>query len=386
MFTSTINYIYTSIIELITAILSGKGWILKTTLITVFLSLFFAFPSYTTLKDVNSKPFDAWVGVVEKINDPLVNLMDKYQPSDRAYTLNYRITAPLIGKILGLNITSLVAFAFLVGVGVFSITSLIIYRLTGNKISAFLITLSVGFIFAGTTSFVELRGNFDGLALFFLLLAIFSNHPLAIFPAIFLAAWTDERAIFASSFVFLYYLYEIKKTGNLKSQVSNLGAILLALAAYFVTRFSIYPPDMISQYAKAGLNGPGFILEYFNMIPMGIWTGFEGLWLLVIGSLVVLIRQKKVVFAGLFILCLAGMIWVGHSALDISRGMAYCFPALFVAVKILAESEQAEDLNKLSLVAFVLSFLWPAYYAGGKTTIWWQYPLPIQLVRWLAGR
>ncbi len=105
------------------------------------------------------------------------------------------------------------------------------------------------------------------------------------------------------------------------------------------------PPQMMSEYSQAGLNGPGFILKYFNMIPMGIWTGFEGLWLLVIGALVVLIRQKKVIFAGLFFVCLAGMLWVAHSALDISRGMVYCFPALFVAIRILAESEQPEDLN-----------------------------------------
>jgi len=34
----------------------------------------------------------------------------------------------------------------------------------------------------------------------------------------------------------------------------------------------------------------------------------------------------------------------------------------------------------------LISVLWPMYYVGGKSTIWWVYPLPLQLIRIAMGR
>ena len=35
--------------------------------------------------------------------------------------------------------------------------------------------------------------------------------------------------------------------------------------------------------------------------------------------------------------------------------------------------------------AFTLTALWPMYYAGGAFTLYWHYPLPLALLRNLAG-
>lgn len=58
-------------------------------------------------------------------------------------------------------------------------------------------------------------------------------------------------------------------------------------------------------------------------------------------------------------------------------------PALFLSVRVLHQTSSVDGIRTLTLVASLVSLAWPIYYAGGKSTIWWCYPLPLQVLRWL---
>ena len=57
--------------------------------------------------------------------------------------------------------------------------------------------------------------------------------------------------------------------------------------------------------------------------------------------------------------------------------------AVFVALAALNSSEGVKQIEKLAAISGVISFLVPTYYLEGNAGLWWLYPLPIQIVRWL---
>jgi dihydrodipicolinate synthase/N-acetylneuraminate lyase len=68
---------------------------------------------------------------------------------------------------------------------------------------------------------------------------------------------------------------------------------------------------------------------------------------------------------------------------DVTRSMAYCLPAVFVGVAALASSEGMQQIEQLAAIGAAISLLVPTYYLEGNAGLWWLYPLPVQIVRWL---
>lgn len=82
-----------------------------------------------------------------------------------------------------------------------------------------------------------------------------------------------------------------------------------------------------------------------------------------------------------------GIVLVASLAVvDISRTTAFLLPALFAGLAILKVSETDANYRRVVLLSSAVSVFWPMYYVGGKSTIWWVYPLPIQMIRLITGR
>jgi hypothetical protein len=78
---------------------------------------------------------------------------------------------------------------------------------------------------------------------------------------------------------------------------------------------------------------------------------------------------------------------LGAAALtDMTRGMAYCLPAVVVGLAVLAEREPLRNIERMAAFSGVISFLVPTFYVEGGTGVWWLYPLPLQIGRWLVLR
>ena len=354
-------------------------------MLAVVASLFLSFPSYDYLNSASAD--ESWEPVLRQFSDPSTNMTDYYGSESHASKKTFRLTVPILAHLLGFKTIGAVCLQGLAGVLLLFFAVSLFFRITRDRPSAFFLTLAISFSYPGTASFVELRGIFDGVALCAMLGSMWARHPVGIAGAVFFASWTDERGLIASSLVWIYHA--LRRTGaQSRSQFSidlweqRAVAVVIAWILYFISRIG-----MVSIYeletATGGI-GLGVFFDQINQIPMGLWTGLEGGWLVVLlaGSVLwatcswralACLAAATVVIAG-----------VALSVVDITRSMAYLLPAVFIGTRVLAEVDSGPTLRSYSVLACAISLFWAAYYAGGVSTIWWNYPLPIQALRWLV--
>ena len=210
--------------------------------------------------------------------------------------------------------------------------------------------------------------------------ALYSVPSVLTAACVFVAAWTDERGLLASSLVFVFWMAADRPAGRLAFTSKHLG-IVLGTAAYLATRAYITTAYSLTPIISGGV-GWGVLSQQVNVIPLGVWTGLGGQWLPVVCGLVAawLHKQRMTAVA----LCVAIVLVVGTAlcVIDVTRGMAYCLPAVFVAMSLLRR-ETTRWLERVAFTSCLVSVIFPTYYLQGSTGAWWLYPLPIQAVRWM---
>jgi hypothetical protein len=107
-----------------------------------------------------------------------------------------------------------------------------------------------------------------------------------------------------------------------------------------------------------------------NAIPLAIWTGLGGAWLLVALALLSLVIQKHYLIAAGLCGALAVVAGGAFVVIDTTRSMAYCLPAVFVALSILGRSEPAARVERLTALSSAISLVVPTYYLEGSTGFW----------------
>lgn len=356
---------------------SRKYWVLKSTLIIFVLSLFMSFPRteiFTFDYTLNSS-------MARKLEHPL--MMQQGTPErSHAAKLAFRLTVPVFAHLFRLNIFICRILEAFSG-GLLIIFSLLFFmRVLQDKVSAFLGALIVASLYACNGSFIEYRCFFDVFGILFLLLAIYFRNSLLIFSCVFLASWCDERALIASSFVFLFHFFNKKKldepTAPLSScfQKENI-AVMFSWVAYFALRFFL-----ASRYGLKTDTRELFMLGQINNFPMGLWTALEGGWLLVILAFTALLLKRRFLLlaAGLFFIMIST--FVAIMVTDITRSMAYLLPVLFISARILHETETLENLRRYLLLAALIAFFAPNFYVKDKNQVWWfSPPAPLQVMR-----
>ena len=116
------------------------------------------------------------------------------------------------------------------------------------------------------------------------------------------------------------------------------------------------------------------------MIPVGIWTGLGGLWILVTFSLIVLLRQRQYWIAAGFCALLGAASVAAFLVQDVTRTMAYCLPAVFIALRVFVRYEP-KKIEKLAKIGGFASALAPTFFVLGNTVLY-LYPLPVEFIRW----
>jgi hypothetical protein len=375
---------YGHTIRLAERIVSGRFVTLRILLVALIVGLFFSTPNYQRLYSEDNRKM--WVGVLEKCNDPFLDMTKKYDPILHESKLNFRLTVPIAAKFLGLGMTGIFALQSACAVLLLWVSAAAFLRLTGDRVAALFLTIGLASTWSGSTGFVELRGMFDGVALLFLACAVLAEGPVLAGIAVFLAAWTDERGLIASSLVYLYHVHRRYDTGGDRISAffgaAPLGVVVSWLA-YFATRFAVAQAYHIRTTAD-GANVKVFI-DQLNNLPIGCWTALEGGWLLVLAATIGLVKMRQFVFLAAYALALAIILAVSMSVFDVTRSMAYAFPAPFVALEVLRKTEDEDGLRILCVAASVLSLLWPSYYTEYHNIIWWYSPLPMRALKWIGG-
>ena len=366
--------------------LTQRYWLEAIAFFGVLTSLFLAFPSFDP--DVESSRALAVKSMIHGLGE----YWDGLGPhsSIHARVIAYRITVPLLARLLGLGLLGCYAIQYLAGVGLIYIVARLSYQATSDRVCTALSTLVICSTYAGSSAFVDLRPLFDGVAYFFLAAAMWTAWPPAITTLVVLASFTDERALVASGFVFLWWILrssdqfrqreDIPTERRMLQLVVRPSAVVAAWIIYLGVRISIRDWYNIPLETKN--------YDFFKLInnaPMALWTAFEGGWIVIAWAIVVLMLRRKWWLLACHLCVGSVLIFGAISIVDMTRSMAYLFPAFIIAVFVVASDTERPALRYVLLCVAAVSVMCPAYYAGGKSTIWWQYPFPLQMIGLVMG-
>lgn len=358
--------------------LAGRWWLAITVLLAFGTSIFAALPTY---EDFDPKGED-WVAILRAGEHPFDQ--EGLDPTDRSYNFTFRVTVPLVGGLVDLSPAGFLVLQGLGGLGLFAASAMAVERITRNRRLAALTAIAVGLTWAGACAFVEVRGNFDAVAIAFLVGAMATRRVPLVTLWCFLAAWTDERALPAIAFVVLFH--HVVESRDIRWTTSWREPRVLAAVGgavlHVVTRFAATALFDVEQPSNLGLS---YVEDQLSILPVGLWTALEGFWLTVALGAVVLwkVRERLVALA---YLGLIGVVGIGSIAVvDVTRSMAYLLPAAFAAMAVLNRFARPDLLRRATYAGFALTAAWPLYYAGGAFTLYWAYPAPLAIFRELAG-
>ena len=370
-----ISNINTRIVANIEKIAVKKNWLIYIMFYCSVVSLFFAFPS-----------FDAWDASSGRLHSFLLQCesITEFWKENKISNVNYRITVPLLVGLLGGGHTTSIIIRFIVGILLFGLCAKIIYDYTKDRTSAILFSITLALTNPGATSFCEHRGMFDGIAIFLVMLPFyFKNHFLIIFT-ILLAFFTDERTLVSTGFLLTHGMLNSEKgLGIIRRIFNNYNlSILTGLIIYIFIRYQINVAYSLGLQEVNQLKYGWKFLNQFNNVPVAIWTGLEGFWIVILLNIILLYKNQNFFSGLIFISTIIFLIIMGNSVGDTSRSMLYLFPAVIVGMKQISKKIPNNETRNILILCLIISFIFPSYWVGAKSSIWWQYPMPIQIIRW----
>jgi hypothetical protein len=351
---------------------SLSNWKLILALLAPLISVFFSYPGINSVDHYYLPFFDF-------VSEPL---SPHFFPSESTYSkLTFRLLPIIIVKILNLNILGIIIWQYLNGIILCYLFSTLILRTTNSNEITFLTTLTFLFIFTGKVSFINLKPNFDSLALIFYCLYLLTNNKIFKLFIIFLVCWIDERAIIASFLLVTFDIFTFINFRKLEIKKNLLSLFyLFPFIIYAILRFILS-----EKYGlKSSSGGISFkiLATNFNLFTIGIWQAFEGFWLIVIYTFYIVIQSNKLKDKLLFsfILFIALIItFVSNLVYDVSRSLVYLFPLLLICLIFLTDKISNKLILSITKYSCLISFLYPSYIIGGPK-IEWMKPYFLNLI------
>lgn len=349
---------------------SGKRWVLKATALLFALSMFFHFPSYNYLTGyLNGTELNPrWDAFKQQRDHPFTPVTHKV--GSHQEKIAFRLTVPCMARIAQLGPVGVYAVQVVLGLIMIAMVLSLCERITGDRTASLLCAGGIVFTYAGSAAFFDVWGLFDAFAYFFLIMALTLRQPAAIAGAIFLACFTDERALIAAPLVLLFHLtstYDANGTTRSRTSMARSIACAVAVVAYLVTRWML--ADAFGLRTGTGNIGIQTFFKEMDQVAWGLWSGLEGQWLVVAAFFIVLWtaldRWKSLtwVLALGLVSCSAVMVW------DVTRSMAYGFVVLFPAIAYLAPRLGLPKLRVLLFFACLVSLLHPMYFTFGQARV-----------------
>lgn len=337
------------------------------------LAITFAFPHYDVFLPGNA-PHPNWEYVETQIQAPLS--AGDYSPESHAAKRAFRLLVPVVGYLTGIHSPPFfILLQHLFGLLFFYLALRLAERITQDKVAALLLLAGIVGIYLGKSFFWDIGGWFDGIAFFFLLLAMYSRSYWVLFLSLTLAFWTDERAILASTLVYLWWKFSLQD--DLPLSLKNLllpnprNLIIIATWACYLGLRTL----LTQQY---GLSVPmgeegaiGF--QRWELFLPALLTAFEGLWLLLL-PLGISLWNRSSVWLALALLLATGIVMIpALMVADITRSLTYAFPLIFIGLQGLQRTANTLEIRNFLLILAACCLLFPNLVV--ISTIRWIHPM-----------
>ncbi|MFT4802902.1 MAG: hypothetical protein ACJA2S_001335 [Cyclobacteriaceae bacterium] len=308
------------------------------------ITVFFAFPSYDVVLLIKEPTMiSTWEAIFAQGEDPLNFNANEYPMGSHEEKLTFRFVPAVILNLLGID-SIVVALVFqLISLLLFYILLFDFFRIQiRDRSKAFLFCLAISLTVSGHVYASDYRGTFDTLALTFLLLAVRIRSSYWVIIPLILAYYTDERALIASSGLFVLNLW-LKKDLKLISGFKHQENVLLisSWVLYFIIRLILQ-----SKGLQTGVGGVNLFLHQIDKTCYTIFIGMEGIILFFLMSIAYLYRQKKYAFSALFVGGYLLIFVVSQSVFDINRSMSYGLIIQIITILIINKYSTRDILEK----------------------------------------
>lgn len=361
-------------------------WLAWGVVLAIALSLFMSFPRISFFLGNDAQIVDFWPVLERQAADPLAMTGEQYKDqSSHDSKLAFRLTLPMIMKVLHIDWRGLLVIQFCLGILLLALVGKIAMDLFGDRIVALASVFGVASIYAGKAAFLQLGGMGDAFAYAALTVAVAIRSPAAIIAAIIAASFTDERAVIASPLVVLYWA--MRNSDGLKPNWFNLqtisaaSGILIAGIIRLVLMFGFGLHIPIGAGKDVG----------FSVLPLTLPTlqyelphVMAGLWLWPLVACIILVRHRWWFSLLAMLGATAAVVGVAALVFDVDRSLAYSLPLLFVAMAIAAWAKIGlQDLRSIAILGFLVSFAFPVnnLLAGVSNRYSEGNLMPVELIR-----
>ena len=340
------------------------GWKIYLSFFLPLIVLFFATPSFQIIPE-------HWEPILVQSENPFIH--HDYPAHSHASKLAFRFFPAIIIGFLHLKVLGIIVWQYLNGIFLFYVVGYVVEKKTSDKITALYSILLTAFIFTGKVSFINFKDTFDSLILALLVLCFTIKNRLILYLILLIVAFTDERGLICSGFLFLYYLFfSNDKTKN----KFYLTVIIASWISYFLIRFAL------GYFLGLKTSTGGFDFKTMalnlNFAPISIWQTFEGGWFIVFLFLTDLYKNAKLRFT-FFLGQIFIVVLVSFMVFDVTRSLVYLFPLFIISIFVLREKVKIKRLNYYLYLSVFVSLLYPAYCSAGETNTW-LLPFPLKLI------
>lgn len=319
------------LIRAVQRVFCGRHGNLKVALGAIIISLVTNFPVYHQLKKLVTHDQTDWV-ILMKVQHPLAPLPTILKEHDsHANKLELRLTLPILGHLTGTGIWTVVIWSHLSAFGVFYLLSVLGKRALDDETAGALFVLSLGATAFGNGFFSDFEYG-DGVALFFLILAIASGSFLVACGSSLAAAFCDERAVTAIPLLLVYIALRYNNDQDKRLRRRLIIAVLTGVGAWFVLRIWIENTFHLSM-GNSDLATLA-ILQYqvTEALPYVFLSIFKASWLLPFFAFLslFLLRRWRLFFAvaGSFVFAITPAFLV----FDFDRSVFYTFVILLISL------------------------------------------------------
>lgn len=356
-----LNSLYTRPVAWVERYFGGRFWWLKVSLLCTFCTVIISFP------DVRPEFETMWADNEEQISQPFTP--KSYGIDSHQSKKTFRLTMPIIGHVTGLHMPGLIVLQWLMGFFFFGLGALLLERITRDRITAVLVMLGLAFTYTGNACFYDVVGWFDAPGIFFLLVAMLSRNAVGIGIATFVACWSDERAMVASSLVMLFHLNRIcglEEPWRLRKAISSgfavwiipvVWGIVLAIRWWLNHRFGLTTP--IGEGTATGL---AVLRDNYSNLAMGILTSVEFFWLPILIAALLFFKNRQFLSGSALMLAVGGLVIISLMVYDITRSGVYIYPGIFVAYQMLSAWGDVTSVRKFSLLTAFLCLFFPTHF------------------------
>lgn len=351
---------------------TSDNWKIKAVmlgLVVMLLSFFNNFSPLYSFADfyqktlVERQEFHIYQTVKDRAGDLTGNF--EYQPNIGLESRVFRLTMPVIVKVLGIQHVSIVLYGLQLIFGLLFLYLLVgfLEQLLSDKMEALFAFLGIMGLYVGASFFIDNASYMDFFSYFFLFLAVkYYRQPLLIFLFIQLAIWNDERAFVATGLVIMWYWWYPQYLANEKIKIKitiPMAIVMLSWVLFFAGRWYLenkagmlvtyLPEDEYMTKIPASFNSLGFRV---------LWP-FEGWWILFLLAGYMLWKNNE--YLALLGIGVASMtsIFSAMIVYDSTRSASFGYLTIFFALLIAKKYLSPKEMRVLLLIIAILCFLHP---------------------------